>query len=118
MDAERVARPQRTESPLRVVALMVLSLALVAALATLGLLPLFVVSQPCPVAMQPCDTVAAPVAGLLMLVAPAVAVVVGIAGGAIQLARRRPAIRWPAIACAAAVGAWLVGLAVALVAAS
>lgn len=118
MDVDRSQRAPRPESPLRVVALMVLSLGLVVALATLGLLPLFVVSQPCPVELQPCETIAAPIAFLLLLVAPALAVVVGIVGGAIQLARGRRAIRWPAIACAVAVGAWLAGLVVALLAAS
>ncbi|QCR18302.1 hypothetical protein [Agrococcus sp. SGAir0287] len=118
MDADDAVRAQRAESPLRVVALMVLSLALVVALATLGLLPLFVVSQPCPVDLQPCETIAAPIAFVLLLIAPAAAVVVGIVGGAIQLARRRRAIRWPAIACAVAVALWLAGLVTALVAAS
>ncbi|SDH67365.1 hypothetical protein [Agrococcus jejuensis] len=112
------AQARRPESPLRVVALMVLSVALVAALGTLGLVPLFVVSQPCPVALQPCDETSGPLAIVLMLVAPAAAVVVGIVGGAVQLARRSRAIRWPAIACAAVVASWLAGLAVALVAAS
>ena len=118
MDDDRRQRDRRAESPLRVVALMVLSLALVVALATLGLLPLFVISQPCPVDLQPCETTAAPIAFVLLLVAPAVAVLVGIAGGVVQLVRRRRAIRWPAIACAVAVALWLAGLAVALVAAS
>lgn len=118
MDVDRSRGASKPESPVRVVALMVLSFGLVVALATLGLLPLFVVSQPCPVDLQPCETTAAPVALVLMLVAPGVAVVVGIVGGVVQLARRRRAIRWPAIACAVAVGAWLAGLVVALVSAS
>lgn len=112
------AQTQRPESPLRVVALMVLSVALLAALATLGLVPLFVISQPCPVELQPCDETSGPIALVLMLVVPAAAVVVGIVGGAVQLVRRRRAIRWPAIACAVAVVSWLAGIAVALLAAS
>ncbi len=112
------ATTRRPESSLRVVALMVLSVVLVGALATLGLVPLFVVAQPCPIALQPCDEASGLVALVLMLAVPAAAAVVGIVGGAVQLARRRRAIRWPAIACAVAVASWLAGLAIALVAAS
>lgn len=115
MEADGARRP---ESPLRVVALMVLSIALVLALGAIALVPLFAVSQPCPVALQPCDETSAPAALVLMLVAPAIAVAVGVAGAAVQLARRRRAIRWLAIACAVAVAAWLTGLAVVLAAVS
>lgn len=106
----------RTESPLRVLALMILSVALLVALGTLALLPLFVLTQPCPVALRPCDTTSAPLAALLMLGVPLAAVLAGLVGAGVQLARRRRAVRWPAIACAVAVVSWLAGLAVALLA--
>ncbi|GAA2170838.1 hypothetical protein GCM10009846_02570 [Agrococcus versicolor] len=117
MDAGSIS-PQlaRAESPMRVVALMILSVALLGALGTLALLPLFVLAQPCPVDLQPCDTASGPLAALLMLGVPLAAVVVGLVGAGVQLARRRRAIRWPAIACGVAVVSWLAGLAVALLA--
>lgn len=107
-------RGPRAESAVRVIALMILSFALLVALCTLALVPLFAVSQPCPVDLQPCDGPPSVVVATLLLGVPFAAVLVGIVGGAVQLVRRRTAIRWPAIACAVAVGSWLVGLALAL----
>lgn len=105
----------RAESALRVVALMVLSIGLVIALGTLAFLPLLAVAHPCPVDAGPCPAWLEQVVVVLMLLVPLAAVAAGIAGGTVQLVRRRRAMRWPSIACAVAIASWLAGLAVVLV---